>query len=86
MLQQGISTLGILLSFGGVLILFFFGMPFRTFSDGVVSLALEGTDENEKRLDHEYGTLGYLGLTFIVIGTALQIAALWMHQICPPQI
>jgi hypothetical protein len=41
----------------------------------LANIELEGTDQREIEIDRRYRALGWLGLSLVCIGTALQIAA-----------
>jgi len=73
------NVLGLVCNFAGVLILFRWGMPFRTASGGISSLALDGLlDEKGVALDRIYMVCGYVGLVLLVLGTMFQIIAALM--------
>jgi hypothetical protein len=56
----------------GVLILFRFGMPYRTPSEGML-LRLEESRAEDLQKDWHYRLYGYVGLGLVLAGTALQI-------------
>jgi hypothetical protein len=67
------NVLGLILSLVGVLLLFKYGMPYRTRDGGAIHLIAEQTDQKEKALDATYGKLGWVGLAAIILGTVFQI-------------
>jgi hypothetical protein len=70
-----LNVAGPVLNLLGVVLLFRYGMPYRVRREGKtpVTLVIPGTgDEEQERL---YDRMGWLGLSLIVVGTALQIAA-----------
>jgi hypothetical protein len=69
------NILGLVLVMVGVLDLFVFGMPFRVPTGGAVHLILEQKNEREARIDRLFVLLGYVGIVFVIAGTACQIAA-----------
>lgn len=74
-----INVLGLVCNFAGVLILFRWGMPFRTASGGISLLALDGLlNEKGVALDRIYMVCGYVGLVLLMLGTMLQIIAALM--------
>jgi hypothetical protein len=66
------SIIGLVLNVSGVLVLFYYGMPYRVRTGGDTG---SGTV-----LDMEQHNLGLLGLGAVLIGTALQI----IGAIVPP--
>ena len=73
-----LNTSGLILNAAGVLLLFYFGMPYRTRTDGkhprtFVLLDRSGIQKTERK----YDLLGGLGLFLILLGTALQVYANW---------
>ena len=64
---------GLLLTAGGVILLFIFGMPFRVRSDEGELITTNSVPEAELKKDRMYEFLGYTGLLAIVVGTLLQL-------------
>ena len=56
------TVVGLILSAIGVLLLFRYGMPYRTRSEGAIYLVTEQTSEEEKRAEAKFDKLGWLGL------------------------
>ena len=69
---------GIGLNSTGVLTLFYFGMPFRIETKGESAILMEGTDHAAIAAEARYRALGYLGLLFVLLGSALQAAAVFL--------
>jgi hypothetical protein len=69
------NVVGLLLVMAGVLILFRYGMPYRVRRGGQSSLLLNQTDTANLKQEKLYGVLGWIGLAFVVAGTACQIIA-----------
>jgi hypothetical protein len=74
-----LNIVGLLLSLGGILILFRWGMPFRVESHGHVLLDV-AVDPRGIALDHIYVICGWVGLLLLIVGVILQIIA----QLLPP--
>jgi hypothetical protein len=66
------SIIGLVLNVSGVLLLFYYGMPYRARTGGDTGSATV--------LDVEHHNLGLLGLGAVLIGTAFQI----IGAIVPP--
>lgn len=73
-----LNTFGLILTLGGVIALFRFGMPYRVRTNGASFLLLEEEDVATKKVEHRYDVYGWIGLVAIVIGTAIQVAANWV--------
>jgi hypothetical protein len=69
---------GLSLSLIGVLLLFFFGMPYRVRSGGQSYIVTEQTNAEEKVKDALFSKLGFAGLVLIALGTFLQIVGTWV--------
>ena len=69
------NILGIVISLAGVLLLFRYGMPYRTRTGGASALLLTRTDEDAIRLERRYDILGWIGLVLVFVGAACQIIA-----------
>ena len=67
------SVVGLVLNLGGVLMLFQFGMPYRTRRGGSSRLLREDVDKADKRQERTYSFMGWVGIALVVIGTAFQI-------------
>jgi len=77
-LAKACAIAGLLLSLGGVLLLFRYGMPYRVETKGKGSINKRETDQAEIQEDKRYRRRGYWGLGMVVLGTALQIAGVIM--------
>src|SRR5262249_14284167 len=73
-----VNTLGLVLELLGVLILFWFGMPFHVPTGGVTTMSTGEIDQAAVALELRYTIFGYVGLALLVIGTVLQITATWL--------
>ena len=71
-----IGTIGIVTNMLGVLILFWFGTPFRFPTGGVNILALNDPIPRDVFVDKVFFVLGWLGLALVLAGNGLQIYAL----------
>ncbi|MEQ1708058.1 MAG: hypothetical protein ABL864_06985 [Terricaulis sp.] len=69
------ATWGLVANLIGVVMLFYFGMPFHVPQGGSIFLALEQRDENGLRKERFFQVMGFVGLALIFFGTVLQIAA-----------
>jgi hypothetical protein len=67
---------GLIMNSGGVILLFFFGMPYRVRTGGANSYVTETTDQAEVRAERRYDKIGWVGLALILLGTAAQIGAI----------
>lgn len=67
------NILGIIVSLCGVLLLFCYGMPYRTRAGGASALLVEGEDKDVIRLGKLYALLGWIGLTLVIAGALSQI-------------
>jgi len=66
---------GLFLELVGVVVLFFFGMPFHVPTGGMQALALEQLDQNAIDLERRYTIYGGIGFACLLLGTALQMWA-----------
>ena len=73
-----LNTGGQVLALGGVLILFFYGMPFHVPADGG-DVVIANPTAKGKRKESCYRWMGYVGLACILIGTVAQVVA----NFCP---
>jgi hypothetical protein len=69
------TLIGLALSLVGVLILFRWGMPFHVPARGATYRITNQVDEKEIALERIYTIFGYAGLTLLILGTVLQMAA-----------
>ena len=69
------NIIGLVLAFGGVVVLFVFGMPFHVPTGGAQHLILEEPDEGDIKKERLYKFLGAVGLLMILAGTGCQIVA-----------
>jgi hypothetical protein len=77
-LPRQLNISGLSLSLIGVLLLFFFGMPYRIRSEGQSYIVTEQTSAAEKAKDALFSKLGFAGLVLIALGTFLQIVGTWV--------
>jgi len=68
---------GLLMGLVGVLILFRYGMPFHVPTHGHNYIYDSYTNNPDITLEHRYTRWGYVGLGCLVVGTILQMLALW---------
>jgi len=73
-----LATLGLVLTIIGALLLFKFGLPVDVDPKGAVHIILEQPDLAEIAKAKSYLRLGRLGISLIIIGSGLQIAAVWV--------
>lgn len=74
-----LNTVGIVLSSIGVIILFYFGMPFHVPTGGSIGIAIEEINQDDVRIERRNAILGYLGLIMIIAGASIQIVAAWIQ-------
>jgi hypothetical protein len=79
-ISRAFNLAGLLLNLVGVLILFYFGMPFHVPTGGAILLAADQLDPKIIALEHTYTILGYVGLTFLISGTMFQVVALFVSE------
>jgi hypothetical protein len=75
--ERVLNLVGLALNLAGVLVLFRYGMPFHVPTGGAVHLILEQADQAEAELERRYKNYGYIGLIFLIVGTILQMVAVW---------
>jgi hypothetical protein len=71
-----LNIAGLILSATGVILLFFFAMPYRTRSEGKspITVVIPGSPAKIVELEEaRYDHFAWLGLTAVVLGTILQI-------------
>ena len=78
---DALSTIGLVASLIGVVLLFRYGMPYETRTGGEVHLVTGDTDPVQVGREARYNVLGWIGLVLIVAGTGFQIAGAW----CAPK-
>ncbi len=71
--SQACTIAGVILNAIGVIMLFFYGMPFRIRKEGEALLVTRKSREDEKR-DASYDVRARVGLALIIVGSLLQIA------------
>jgi drug/metabolite transporter (DMT)-like permease len=81
---QGMSAatwniVGIVLSLAGVILLFLFGMPFRTRTRGQIHLFAEETDHAALKHEKRHDLLQWLGFALVVAGALFQIVGNLVH-------
>lgn len=69
------NIVGIFLNAVGVVLLFYFAMPYRVRTDGEVRLILEQTDIEAKAAEGRYDICAKLGLVSILAGAVCQAVA-----------
>ena len=69
-----LNTIGIVTALVGVLLLFRYGMPFRVSAGGGDMVVTNPTEENIRE-ESRYWWLGLLGLSLVMVGGLIQIAA-----------
>jgi hypothetical protein len=74
MSSRWINAFGEVLTLVGILMLFFFGMPYRIRTNGGAVRTTQSTAEGS-RLEALYQILGWIGLCCAVGGEAAQVAA-----------
>lgn len=74
---RGWTTLGLVMTMIGVLLLFRFGMPFRLSSSGGDYIVTESSSD-PWWLDWLYWALGIIGLCAVLLGTLFQVAGTWL--------
>ena len=67
------SMLGVFLGTIGVLLLFRYGMPFRVSFNGHDNVVSGPPKPAELAKDRRFKSLGYVGLTLIILGAGCQI-------------
>lgn len=72
-----LNVIGLLLNAAGVILLFFFAMPYRTRSEGksVVTVFVPTVAEKNLKQEARYDRFAITGLVAVLLGTSLQIAA-----------
>ncbi len=74
-----LNSFGLILNAAGVLLLFYFGMPYRTRTEGKHARTFVLLDrEDIQRAERNYDLRGGIGLVLILVGTALQVYANWL--------
>jgi hypothetical protein len=69
-----INTVGLGANLAGVILLFYFGMPFRVEAGGSEQfITVSVHNPGEQEASAYFRGMGYFGLALIVAGTALQI-------------
>ena len=77
-MPRQLNISGLSLSLIGVLLLFFFGVPYRIRGQDQSYIVTEQADAEEKAKDAFFSRLGFAGLALIALGTFLQIAGTWV--------
>lgn len=74
-----LNTSGLILNAVGVLLLFYFGMPYRIRTEGKTPRTFVLADQRQLiAVESRYDALGRFGILLILVGTALQIYANWI--------
>jgi hypothetical protein len=72
-----LNATGLILNAAGVVLLFYFGMPYRIRTEGKTARTVyTGEREDLQKADRKYDLLGRAGLGLILAGTALQVYAI----------
>jgi hypothetical protein len=72
------TTIGLIASLFGVLLLFRFGMPFRLSTGGGGDYIVTNESSDPYWVEPLYKSLGWMGLLLIVIGTVFQIVGAYI--------
>jgi drug/metabolite transporter (DMT)-like permease len=75
------NILGVILLFVGVLLLFFFGMPYRTRRGGASYIIMRETDKADLKQEKLFDVFGWVGLTFMLAGTAAQVYSSYLDYL-----
>jgi hypothetical protein len=78
---RGLTAAGLVLSLFGVLLLFRYGMPYRIENHGTFLIGADVAPDRARSLlatDRRYKILGWIGLSLTVVGTLIQILALFV--------
>ncbi len=67
------DIIGLILSFAGATIIFFFGLPPRVRESGRICLALEQEDKDEIEKGKRYRKISKLGLFLLAVGFLFQL-------------
>ena len=67
------DIIGLILSFAGATIIFFFGLPPRVRESGARHLLLEGEDKDEIEKGKRYRKVSKLGLFLLAVGFLFQL-------------
>lgn len=70
-----INSLGLILDIIGVVVLFKFGLPSNITKEGTVFLAVQKSDEKEKKKYKKYEFWSRFGLLLLIIGFVMQIVS-----------
>jgi hypothetical protein len=74
-----LNVFGLVANLSGVILLFRYGMPYRVRTGGETFYIASGSaNEDQIAAERRYDRLGWLGLILIVLGTAAQIAAIFL--------
>tara|TARA_R110000796_G_scaffold252631_3_gene389366 strand:- start:27960 stop:28196 length:237 start_codon:yes stop_codon:yes gene_type:complete len=73
MTSNTINTIGLVFDIIGVLMLFKYGLPSEISKEGTVFLAVQKSDESEKKKWKKYNFWSKVGLVLILIGFTFQI-------------
>ena len=75
-LARQLTFWGLLASVAGVVILFYYGMPFHVPTYGHNYIFDSSINKPDIALEHRYEQRGYAGLAFLIVGTLLQMVPL----------
>jgi hypothetical protein len=78
MLDQWLNSFGITAAAIGAYMLFRWGLPFRNRTGGAQCLELEQESRDDRILEKRADRLGLVGLALGLVGSALQVAAVWL--------
>ena len=72
------TTIGLILSFVGVIVLFFFAMPYRIRTGGQDALYGDQVDHNAIRREALHSKLAWIAVGLVSFGTIAQIVGAWV--------
>lgn len=82
-LARKLNFFGLLFGLAGVILLFYFGMPFHVPTGGADYIRDSYTNNADIALEHRYMVYGYIGLGCLIAGTVLQMLALLSPESVP---
>ncbi len=77
--SSGLAILGMVRNLVGVVLLFLYGMPFKTRRSGP-ALLIRHKNAAEERDEKLHDKMGWIGLLTITFGTVFQIIAVLLHD------
>ena len=73
-----INSVGLVFDIGGVILLFFYGLPADVSKTGETSFLLADANEEEANKWQRYNKISYLALVFLGFGFFLQLVSNWL--------